>query len=153
MDKSSDQNSMNPQDLENLLSPDYTPSEDEEFMSPLQRAYFFRKLKNWRESILEDSQDTLEALRNGQREIEDEADAAFVESDQALELRARDRQRKLLNKIDQAIARVLNGSYGYCKQTGNPIGLDRLNARSVAEFSLEGQAMHEQNEQQGNRSV
>ena len=132
--------------LEPLVSPKYTPSDDEEFMSPMQRAYFYKKLKSWRLDLLEDANRTLENLRSGRKEIEDEADTAFFESDQALELRAQDRQRKLISKIDQAMVRVLNGEYGFCKMTGDPIDLKRLNARPIAEFSLEGQIMHEEQE-------
>ena len=136
----------NIKDLEPLVSPTYTPSDDEEFMSPMQRAYFYKKLKSWRLDLLEDANRTLDNLRNGRKEIEDEADTAFFENDQALELRARDRQRKLISKIDQAMARVLRGEYGFCKMTGDPIDLKRLNARPIAEFSLEGQMMHEEQE-------
>ena len=146
MKKTLDQGNINPETLEALLSPDYLPSDEEEFMSPMQRAYFYKKLKVWRQSLLEDADRTLENLRHGRKEIEDEADTAFLESDQALELRAQDRQRKLISKIDQAITRVLNGNYGYCKMTSEPIGIQRLNARPIAEFSLEGQIIHEEQE-------
>ena len=121
-------------------------------MSSMQRAYFYKKLKTWRQSLLEDADRTLESLRNGRKDIEDEVDTAFFESDQALELRAQDRQRKLISKIDQAIGRVLNGSYGFCKMTGEPIELKRLNARPIAEFSLEGQIMHEEQENIGKKA-
>ena len=137
---------VSPEDFEVLLPPDYTPSEDEEFMSPLQRAYFYKKLKQWRLEILEDAESTLEQLRQGRQDKEDEIDTAFIESDRSLELRARDRQRKLLNKIDRAIERLRIGRYGYCKMTGDPIELKRLDARPVAEYSLEGQEMHEHQE-------
>ncbi|NQY82704.1 MAG: RNA polymerase-binding protein DksA [Alphaproteobacteria bacterium] len=151
---SPDQNSISPEILEALLPPDYEPSdsEDKRFMSPLQRAYYYKKLKTWRSSILEDSENTLETLRNGRQEIEDEIDTAFFENDQALELRARDRQRKLLLKIEQAMSRVLNGTYGFCKMTGEPIELQRLNARPVAEFSIEGQELHERKERMAKKA-
>lgn len=143
---------MNPEELEALLPPNYEPSENEEFMSPLQRAYFYRQLKLWRSSILSDAESTLENLRKARQEIEDEVDTAFLDSHQALELRARDRQRKLLSKIDEAIARVLGGSYGYCRMTGEPIELKRLTARPIAEFSIEGQEMHEREENMKKRT-
>lgn len=151
MAASSDQNNISPENLEALVSPDYVPSEDEDFMSPIQRAYFYKKLKVWRQNLLEDADRTLENLRHGRKEVEDEGDTAFLESDQALELRAQDRQRKLIAKIDQAMVRVLNGNYGFCKMTGEPIELKRLNARPIAEFSLEGQIMHEEQERLGKK--
>ncbi len=125
---------------------DYRPSDDEPFMNPKQREYFKRKLENWREEILRESRGTLEALQEESQNHPDVADRASSESDRALELRTRDRQRKLISKIDSALKRVEDGTYGYCEETGEPIGLARLDARPVATLSLEAQEMHERRE-------
>ena len=127
------------------LPPDYTPFGDEPYMNPRHLAYFRRKLLDWRESLLEESQQTINHLRNeGEgRIVGDEADRATQESDNILELRTRDRYRKLLPKIDAALRRIDDGSYGYCEETGDEIGLQRLEARPVATLSVEAQERHE----------
>ncbi len=125
---------------------DYRPSEDEPFMNPRQREYFRRKLESWKEEILRESRETLENLQEESQNHPDMADRASSESDRALELRTRDRQRKLISKIDAALKRIEDGSYGYCEETGDPIGLARLDARPIATLSLEAQEMHERRE-------
>lgn len=125
---------------------DYHPSDDEPFMNPKQREYFKRKLESWRDEILRESRGTLEALQEESQNHPDVADRASSESDRALELRTRDRQRKLISKIDSALKRVEDGTYGYCEETGEPIGLARLDARPVATLSVEAQEMHERRE-------
>ena len=124
----------------------YRPSEDEPFMNPRQREYFRRKLETWKEEILRESRETLENLQEESQNHPDMADRASSESDRALELRTRDRQRKLISKIDAALKRIEDGSYGYCEETGDPIGLARLDARPIATLSLEAQEMHERRE-------
>ncbi|WP_133572178.1 RNA polymerase-binding protein DksA [Maritalea mobilis] len=124
----------------------YRPSEDEEFMNPKQLAYFRRKLLAWKNDILRESKETLDALQEESQNHPDIADRASSESDRALELRTRDRQRKLISKIDAALKRVDDGSYGYCEETGEPIGLARLDARPIATLSLEAQEKHERRE-------
>ncbi|AKR56204.1 RNA polymerase-binding transcription factor DksA [Youhaiella tibetensis] len=124
----------------------YRPSEDEPFMNPRQREYFRRKLENWKEEILRESRETLENLQEESQNHPDMADRASSESDRALELRTRDRQRKLISKIDAALKRIEDGTYGYCEETGDPIGLARLDARPIATLSLEAQEMHERRE-------
>jgi len=125
---------------------DYRPSEDEPFMNPRQREYFRRKLEGWKEDILRESRETLDNLQEESQNHPDMADRASSESDRALELRTRDRQRKLISKIDAALKRIEDGSYGYCEETGEPIGLARLDARPIATLSLEAQEMHERRE-------
>lgn len=125
---------------------DYRPTEDEEFMNPRQREYFRRKLEAWKDEILRESRETLENLQEENTNHPDMADRASSESDRALELRTRDRQRKLIAKIDAALKRIEDGSYGYCEETGEPIGLARLDARPIATLSLEAQEMHERRE-------
>jgi len=125
---------------------DYRPSESEPFMNPRQREYFRRKLENWKEEILRESRETLENLQEESQNHPDMADRASSESDRALELRTRDRQRKLISKIDAALKRIEDGTYGYCEETGDPIGLARLDARPIATLSLEAQEMHERRE-------
>ena len=129
-----------------LLDDDYTPAEDEPFMNDRQLEYFRRKLISWREDLLEGSRDTIEGLQDGTRAIPDVADRASEETDRALELRTRDRQRKLVSKIDAALRRIDEGEYGYCDVTGDPISLKRLNARPIATMSLEAQERHERRE-------
>lgn len=124
----------------------YRPSEDEEFMNSKQLAYFRRKLTAWKNDILRESKETLDALQEESQNHPDIADRASSESDRALELRTRDRQRKLISKIDAALRRVDDGSYGYCEETGEPIGLARLDARPIATLSLEAQEKHERRE-------
>ena len=125
---------------------DYSPSEDEPFMNDRQRAYFRRKLLDWRDEILRSTKETLEHLQNDSEQHADIADRATSESERALELRARDRQRKLIAKIDDALARIDDGTYGYCEETGEPISLKRLDARPIATLSVEEQERHERRE-------
>ncbi|HAQ34209.1 MAG: RNA polymerase-binding protein DksA [Maricaulis sp.] len=124
----------------------YTPSNDEPFMNERQKEYFRRKLLNWREEILHESKTTLSLLQEDMGTQPDLADRASTETDRSLELRARDRQRKLISKIDSALRRIDEGNYGYCDETGEPIGLARLDARPVATLSIEAQERHERNE-------
>jgi DnaK suppressor protein len=125
---------------------DYRPTEDEPFMNPRQREYFRKKLENWRDEILRESRETLENLQEESQNHPDMADRASSESDRALELRTRDRQRKLISKIDAALKRIEDGTYGYCEETGDPIGIARLDARPIATLSLEAQETHERRE-------
>jgi len=128
------------------LPPDYAPSDSEEFMNPRQVEYFRQKLLRWRSDLLRDADGTLASLSEGGIHEADITDRASVETDRALELRTRDRARKLINKIDQALQRVENGTYGFCEETGEPIGLRRLEARPIATMSLEAQERHEKME-------
>jgi DnaK suppressor protein len=121
----------------------YRPSADEEYMSPQHLAYFKRKLEDWRQELILESQETLEHLRTETRDVGDEAERASRESDNILELRTRDRYRKLLNKIDQALKRIEDGSYGYCEETGEEIGLGRLEARPIATLTVDAQERRE----------
>jgi DnaK suppressor protein len=123
----------------------YRPSEDEPFMAERQRIYFRKKLMDWKDEILRSSIETLEHLQDSEQHP-DIADRASSETDRALELRARDRQRKLIAKIDAALGRIEDGSYGYCTETGEPISLKRLEARPVATLSVEAQERHERRE-------
>ncbi len=129
-----------------MISDDYRPSEDEPFMSDRQRAYFRRKLMNWRDEIMRSTKETLQHLQDDSAQHADIADRATSETERALELRARDRQRKLIAKIDAAIARLDDGTYGYCEETGEPISLKRLDARPIATLSVEAQERHERRE-------
>lgn len=124
----------------------YRPSDDEPFMNERQREYFRRKLLNWKGEILREAQDTLTALQSENENHPDLADRASSETDRAIELRARDRQRKLTSKIDAALSRLEDGSYGFCEETGEPISLKRLDARPIATLSLEAQERHERRE-------
>ncbi len=126
--------------------PEYRPSEDEEFMNERQLEYFKQKLNNWKEDILRESRETLNHLQAETENHPDLADRATSETDRALELRTRDRQRKLISKIDEALRRIEDGSYGYCEETGEPIGVARLDARPIATLSLEAQERHERRE-------
>eukprot|EP00903_Cladosiphon_okamuranus_P020502 g18821.t1 len=135
---------------ETFLPEDYRPAEDEPFMNERQAEYFRRKLLAWKEDILEDSRDTVEGLQENTRNIPDVADRASEETDRALELRTRDRQRKLVAKIDSALRRIDEGEYGYCEVTGEPISLKRLDARPIATMSLEAQERHERREKMQN---
>ncbi|MGV6838833.1 MAG: RNA polymerase-binding protein DksA [Planktomarina sp.] len=132
--------------LDALLPDDYKPSDDEEFMNERQQAYFRKKLLDWKAELLSDSKDTIEGLQDSTRSIPDIADRASEETDRALELRTRDRQRKLVGKIDAALRRLDEGEYGYCDETGDPISLKRLDARPIATYSLEAQERHERKE-------
>lgn len=129
-----------------FLPEDYRPAEDEPFMNERQTEYFRRKLLAWKAELLDDSKHTIEGLQDGTRNIPDIADRASEETDRALELRTRDRQRKLVAKIDQALRRIEEGEYGYCEETGEPISLKRLDARPIATLSLEAQERHERRE-------
>ena len=124
----------------------YKPSDAEPFMNERQREYFRRKLITWREAILAESRDTLAALQLESENHPDIADRASSETDRAIELRARDRQRKLIAKIEAALARIEDGSYGYCVESGDPISLRRLDARPIATLSVEAQERHERRE-------
>lgn len=129
-----------------FLPDDYRPAEDEPFMNERQLEYFRRKLMAWKNDLLSDSRDTIEGLQDSTRNIPDVADRASEETDRALELRTRDRQRKLVAKIDSALRRIEEGEYGYCEDTGEPISLKRLDARPIATLSLEAQERHERRE-------
>jgi len=128
------------------LPPDYKPTNKEEFMSPLMVQYFEQKLKTWREELLSASSSTLLQLQEGNEFEPDIGDRATTETNRSLELRTRERARKLVAKIDSALERVANGSYGYCDETGEPISLSRLEARPIATLSLEAQERHERME-------
>jgi DnaK suppressor protein len=124
----------------------YRPAESEPFMSERQREYFRRKLMRWKEDILHESRQTLQHLQNENENHPDLADRASSETDRAIELRARDRQRKLIAKIDAALLRIEDGTYGFCEETGEPISLKRLEARPIATLSIEAQERHERRE-------
>ena len=128
------------------LAPDYSPSEDEEYMNPAQQDYFRMLLLEWKRSILSASSATLQSLQDGPIREADLNDRASSETDWGIELRTRDRQRKLIAKIDSAIRRIDAGEYGYCEVTGGPIGLKRLIARPVATMTVEAQEAHERRE-------
>ena len=125
---------------------EYRPKESEPFMNDRQKAYFRTKLQDWKNDILREARDTLEALQQENANHPDLADRASSETDRAIELRARDRQRKLIAKIDAALHRIEEGTYGYCEETGEPISLKRLDARPIATLSLEAQERHERRE-------
>ncbi|MDP7150944.1 MAG: RNA polymerase-binding protein DksA [Paracoccaceae bacterium] len=129
-----------------FLPEDYRPAENEPFMNERQLEYFRRKLIDWKNELLADSRDTIEGLQDNTRNIPDVADRASEETDRALELRTRDRQRKLVAKIESALRRIDEGEYGYCEVTGEPISLKRLDARPIATMSLEAQERHERRE-------
>ncbi len=129
-----------------VIDDTYRPSEDEPFMNDRQRDYFRRKLIEWREDILRESRETLVALQSENENHPDVADRASSETDRAIELRARDRQRKLIAKIEAALSRLDDGSYGFCEETGEPISLKRLDARPIATLSVEAQERHERRE-------
>jgi DnaK suppressor protein len=128
------------------LPPDYRPSDREDFMNPVQTEYFRQKLLRWRADLLKEANGTLASLSEGGIREADITDRASVETDRALELRTRDRARKLIAKIDQALGRIEAGTYGYCEETGEPIGLKRLEARPIATLSIEAQERHERME-------
>ena len=128
------------------LPPDYRPSDTEEFMNPIQVEFFRQKLLRWRAELLREADGTLASLSEGGIPESDVTDRASVETDRALELRTRDRARKLISKIDQALTRIDNGTYGYCEETDEPISLRRLEARPIATMSLEAQERHERME-------
>lgn len=128
------------------LSPDYKPSPKEPFMNPRMREYFRQKLLGWRAELVKESNETLQTLQEGGIVEPDIADRAAIETDRSLELRTRDRARKLITKIDQALERIEDGSYGYCEETDEPISLARLEARPIATLSIEAQERHERME-------
>ncbi|MEY4696664.1 MAG: polymerase-binding protein DksA [Pseudomonadota bacterium] len=129
-----------------FLPDDYRPAEDEPFMNARQLEYFRRKLITWKNELLSQSAETIDNLQESARNVPDIADRASEETDRALELRTRDRQRKLVAKIDAALRRIENGEYGYCEMTGEPISLKRLDARPIATMTLEAQEKHERRE-------
>ena len=124
----------------------YRPSANEDFMNPAQLAYFRNKLLEWKESIIRESRETMAQLKDGPIREADLTDRASSETDWSIELRTRDRQRKLIAKIDEALARIEDGTYGYCEETGEPIALKRLDARPIATLSIEAQERHERRE-------
>jgi DnaK suppressor protein len=126
--------------------PEYVPSDSEAFMNKKQKDYFQKKLQNWKDDILRESRSTIENLQQENKQQADVADRASSETDRSLELRTRDRQRKLISKIDSALMRITDGTYGYCDNTGEPIGLRRLDARPIATLSIEAQEAHERRE-------
>ena len=128
------------------LQKDYRPSADEPFMNDMQKEYFRQKLLAWREELLRDSEETLDNLKEGGMTVPDISDRASAEADKALELRTRDRMRKVISKIDVALGKIDDGTYGYCEETGEPIGLERLIARPIATLSIEAQERHERME-------
>lgn len=129
-----------------FLPDDYRPAEDEPFMNARQLEYFRRKLIIWKNDMMSQSADTIEGLQDSGRNVADIADRASEETDRALELRTRDRQRKLVAKIDAALRRIENGEFGYCEMTGEPISLKRLDARPIATMTLQAQEKHERRE-------
>ncbi len=131
---------------ETFLPDNYTPAEDEPFMNERQVEYFRRKLLDWKADLMEDTRDTVAGMKDQTRNIPDVADRASEETDRSIELRTRDRQRKLVSKIDAALRRIEEGEFGYCSITGEPISLKRLDARPIATMSLEAQERHERRE-------
>ena len=131
---------------QNMLPDDYRPSEDEDFMNPLQLLYFQKKLESWKAELLDDASDTITGLSQENLHQPDQMDRAQIESNAALDLRTRDRERKLLQKIEAALRRIDEGSYGYCVETDEPINLRRLEARPIASLSLHAQERHERME-------
>ncbi|WP_050527300.1 RNA polymerase-binding protein DksA [Pseudorhodobacter aquimaris] len=131
---------------QSFLPDDYRPAESEPFMNDRQLEYFRRKLATWKQELLDQSAETIEVLQGSARAVPDVADRASEETDRALELRTRDRQRKLVAKIDAALRRIENGEFGYCEASGEPISLKRLDARPIATMTLEAQEKHERRE-------
>ncbi|MBW8308401.1 MAG: RNA polymerase-binding protein DksA [Candidatus Paracaedibacteraceae bacterium] len=132
--------------MNKTLSRNYRPSDDEDFMNSTQREYFRQRLLSWREQLLKESSETINTLQTEAVTEADIVDSAANEADRAIELRARDRERKLINKIEEALRRIEDGSYGYCEETGDPISVRRLEARPIATLSLEAQERHERRE-------
>jgi len=130
------------------LETGYIPSDKEEYMSPKQQEYFRRKLMSWKQELLKEAQDTLSHLKTDKLNEPDMTDRATAETETAFELRTRDRYRKLINKIEKSLERIEKGSYGYCEETGDPIGLKRLEARPIANLCIEAQEKHERFERQ-----
>ena len=135
------------------LPADYRPSKDEPFMNEMQKEYFRRRLLEWREQLLKETEDTIDNLKEGGLSAADVADRASAEADKALELRTRDRARKLISKINSALYRIEDGTYGYCEETGDPIGVERLIARPIATLSIEAQERHERMEKTYNDEI
>ncbi len=129
-----------------MIDEGYRPTDEEPFMNERQREYFRRKLSGWKHDILREANGTLQALQSENENHPDFADRASSETDRAIELRARDRQRKLISKIEAALSRIEDGTYGYCEETGEPIALKRLEARPIATLSIEAQERHERSE-------
>jgi DnaK suppressor protein len=132
--------------MRSAMLAEYRPTESEPFMNERQREYFRQKLINWKEEIIRESRETLQHLQDESQNHPDLADRASSETDRAIELRARDRQRKLIAKIDAALQRIEDGTYGFCEETGEPISLKRLDARPIATLSIEAQERHERRE-------
>ena len=132
--------------MSTTLSPDYRPSEKERFMNPRMREYFRNKLLAWKRELLNESNETIVHLQESSVSEPDLADRASLETDRALELRTRDRERKLIQKINEALLRIEDGSYGFCEETGEPISIKRLEARPIATLSIEAQERHERME-------
>jgi DnaK suppressor protein len=132
--------------MNQTLAPDYRPTKKEPFMNPVMREYFRQKLLEWRGDLLSESTETLQNLQEGNTHEADIADRASSETERSLELRTRDRARKLISKIDDALAKIEEGSYGYCEETNEPISLARLEARPIATFSIDAQERHERME-------
>ena len=132
--------------MNDVVDADYVPSEEEPFMNERQKSYFRSKLVSWKSEILREARETLEILQQENANLPDLADRASSETDRAIELRARDRQRKLIAKIDAALSRIDDGTYGFCEETGEPIALRRLEARPIATLSIEAQERHERRE-------
>ena len=141
LEKNSSETRMKP-----LLSPDYRPHDKEDFMNPMQQEYFRQKLLAWKAELLRESGETLNHLQEESLSEPDITDRATLETDRALELRTRDRERKLISKIDEALRRLEEGTYGFCEETGEPISLKRLDARPIATLSIEAQERHERRE-------
>ncbi len=129
-----------------VLPESYRPSDEEEFMNPVQKEYFRQKLLSWRDQLLRESSETISNLQVEAVAEADIIDSAANEADRAIELRARDRERKLINKIEEALRRIEDGSYGFCEETGDPIGVRRLDARPIATLTIEAQERHERKE-------
>ncbi len=135
--------------MQNIVLPDgYSPSENEEYMNPMQIEYFRQKLLSWKQELLDESRDTLYHLREENWHEPDVNDRASVEAEATIELRTRDRYRKLIDKIDYALQQIQTGEYGYCEETGNRVGLKRLQARPIATLCIEAQERHENYEKQ-----
>ena len=130
----------------NMLSPDYKPEDDEEFMNPMMQEFFRQRLVEWKNELLRESGQTLMNMQSTSSQEADIADRASLESERSLELRTRDRERKLISKIDAALRRIEAGDYGYCEDTGEPISVNRLIARPIATLSIEAQERHERME-------
>jgi DnaK suppressor protein len=135
-----------PETSSTILPPDYKPSEKEKFMNPVMLEYFRQKLLKWRAELLAESNETIKEMQEDNLQKPDIADRASAETDHALELRTRDRERKLISKINSALEKIEDGSYGYCEETGEPISIARLEARPIATLSLEAQERHERKE-------